>query len=758
MKKLILFSFLVAALVGAARTWAEVDPGDRYLDAYLLVQEGDAAEHQSNWVTANAKYTTALDILHEISTTSSNWNPNIVEFRTKYCTEHLNALKNKPSAPPQAVQAPAPTPTPAVTPAPVPTRAPVVPVSIAAPPIAATPVVAKPAPVEAVVTPPAETERIQRLAAELQSAQNKVRELETARADLKTKLDEALTKPAPVTPVPTPTPVPVAKVPVPVVAAPDTHIADLTKQSQELSAQLGAAQAQIADLKGKLQVAAKPLAPVAPASPVESPELNQLRTELQGAQDKIRELEAARTDLKSKLDEALAKPAAVAPVPTPTPAPAPDTRVADLTKQNQELNIKLALTQIQVANLKDKLQATAKPAPPVVPVAPDTHVADLTKQNQELSTQLATTQAQMADLKEKLKAAVNPVVPVVSAPVVSPAPAELNQLRAELKSAQEKARQLEAAQTELTAKLQQAQAKPAPVVPVTRIAELTKRNQELDTQLSVAQTQAADLKEKLRVAMKPAVPVESPELKHLRVELQHAKDELIASRKNLDDMLKEKSTLDQRYQNASARLSEAERKLRAAKPGTERDELIVVKKQLEQSQRRLTVAQEAVEAARAEAMRHQRTAAEAAAKLIETSRQLRAVKTASAKNEEIIQQLRQDNANLKREQGQNFNARHAEEEYTGPTIPELKGWRPHNWPLKKATPKSVITVTPATAASKQQEVTATIPAPPKPGPAKSEPVKPAPAQDSDWWPFGKKAPSAVTNQPPAKVPVKGATN
>jgi TolA-binding protein len=176
----------------------------------------------------------------------------------------------------------------------------------------------------------------------------------------------------------------------------------------------------------------------------------------------------------------------------------------------------------------------------------------------------------------------------------------------------------------------------------------------------------------------------------------------------------------------------------------------VVKKQLEQSQQRLTVAQETVEAARADAKRAQRTADEATAKLSETERQLRAVKTASAKNEEIIEQLRRDNANLKRERGQNFSVHSADEEYTGPTCPELIGWRAHNWPLKNAKPKPAEPTVPATAASKQRKVTATIPAPPKPSPAvPTEPVKPVPAQDSGWWPFGKKPAAAVTNQPPA---------
>jgi hypothetical protein len=351
-----------------------------------------------------------------------------------------------------------------------------------------------------------------------------------------------------------------------------------------------------------------------------------------------------------------------------------------------------------------------------------------------------------------------PVPPVESA--------ELKQLKADLKLAQDKTSQLEGAHALLAAKLKEAQTMIA--TPDTRIVGLTKQNQELSTQLATAQAQTAKLQEQLKVASKPAVPVvpvESPELKQLRTELQRAKDEQAASHNKLDSLLNEKSALDQRYQSVSAKLATAEQKLRTAKPGTERDELVVVKKQLEQSQQRLTVAQEAVEAARAEAKRSQRAAADATAKLSETERQLRAARTASAKNEEIIEQLRKDNANLKRERGQNFVAGPVEEEYTGPTIPELKGWRPHNWPPKAAKPKPAAPATPAATASKQGKVTAAIPAPPKPAPdnktiapVPAQPVKPAPAQGSGWWPFGKPA-APVTNQPPAvKAPVKAATD
>jgi len=625
MKRLILLSALLVAWVGVARTWAAVDPADQFLNAYLLVQEGDAAERQSAWTNANAKYTAALSILSEISTNNPDWNPHIIEFRTKYCVDHLNSLKDKPVAPAPAPGAPTPTPVPTpapVTAAPAPTPAPT-------PAIVTPQVTSKPTPAGAAVTPSAEMERVQRLTGELQRAQDKIRELEAARTDLKSKLDEALAKPAPVAPVP-----------VPVVAALDTRVADLTKQNQELSTQLATALAQTAHLKEKLQAAETPVtavtpaAPAAPAAPAESPELNQLRAELQRAQDKTRELEATRTDLKSKLDEALAKPAPVAPVPVPVVA------------------------------------------------APDTRVADLTKQNQELSTQLATAQAQVANLKEKLQVAVKPAAPVVAA------------------------------------------------------------------------------------------GVESPELKQLRAEIQRVKDELATARKNLDDLANEKSALDQRYQSVSARLAETEEKLRTAKPGTETDELVLVKKQLEQSQQRLADMQQTLETARADAMRAQRAADEAAARIGDTERQLRAVKTASAKNEEVIQQLRDENAIL-REVRQNFGPRRIEEGNMSQPVSELKGWRPRSRQPQGAKPAGGAAVT---SASNQGKVSATIPAPTKPAPAQGSgwwlwrkspmtnavtSAKQTPKRSGSpwWWPFGKKTVAVETNQPPVgTAPAAAVTN
>src|SRR5207244_1670553 len=92
---------------------------ERFLEAYFLIQEGDAAIHDSDWAKANLKYGGALDILNEIKTESPDWNPHIIEFRTKYIADHLANLKPKLALSPATPQPPATTTeTPAPQPAP----------------------------------------------------------------------------------------------------------------------------------------------------------------------------------------------------------------------------------------------------------------------------------------------------------------------------------------------------------------------------------------------------------------------------------------------------------------------------------------------------------------------------------------------------------------------------------------------------------------------------------------------------------------
>ncbi len=258
MKKSLQLCILVAlCLGGAVGAWA-ADPGDRFLEAYFLIQEGDAAVHDSDWTKANLKYSGALDILNEIKTESPDWNPHIIEFRTKYITDHLANLKPK-LAPSPAPPQPQPSATTNEIPAPQP-----------APPVVST-----------TATNPAtaaESEQVRQLTAELQRAHEQVTQLEAARNELNAKLQEQLSKVAPTQTNP--------------------QIEELLKTNQELSAKLAAAQTEIAEARER--AAAVPAAP-ATTAPAATSDLEQLRSELAQARGELQqtkeELQQTRLEL-----------------------------------------------------------------------------------------------------------------------------------------------------------------------------------------------------------------------------------------------------------------------------------------------------------------------------------------------------------------------------------------------------------------------------------------------------------------------------
>ena len=298
MKKTLLLCILVALCFGgAARAWAAADPGDRFLEAYFLIQEGDAAVRDSDWTKANTKYGGALDILNEIKTESPDWNPHIIEFRTKYINDHLSEVKAKlalssgtSSQPPLPATAPVTPSAPATQPAPPAVSAIE---TNPAPPVSATdtnPVPTAPA-VSTVITNPAmaaESEQVRQLTSELQRAHEQVEQLETARNELNAKLQEQLSKVAPTQTTP--------------------QIEELLKTNQDLAAKLAAAQTQIAEARER-ESAAVPATPSTNA-PAISPDVEQLRTELAQARGELQqtkeELQQTRLELgttKQALDK-----------------------------------------------------------------------------------------------------------------------------------------------------------------------------------------------------------------------------------------------------------------------------------------------------------------------------------------------------------------------------------------------------------------------------------------------------------------------
>src|ERR1017187_6178069 len=230
MKKTLRLCILVALCFGgAARAWAVADPGDRFLEAYFLIQEGDTAVRDSDWTKANTKYGGALDILNEVKTDSPDWNPHIIEFRTKYINDHLSEVKAKLALSTGIRPQPQPPATTTETPPVVSTTA----ASNPPPTVSATDT--NPAPtVSAITTNPAtavESEQVRQLTSELQRAHEQVEQLEAARNELNVKLQEQLSKVAPTQTTP--------------------QIEELIKTNQDLTARLAAAQNDIAGARDR---------------------------------------------------------------------------------------------------------------------------------------------------------------------------------------------------------------------------------------------------------------------------------------------------------------------------------------------------------------------------------------------------------------------------------------------------------------------------------------------------------------------------
>ena len=85
-------------------------PGVRYLEAYFLIQAGDDAEAIGDSSRAHTKYSAALKVLTALKADLPKWQPALVEFRTKYCNDHLAGVSTKlpvapvPPSPPDQVQ------------------------------------------------------------------------------------------------------------------------------------------------------------------------------------------------------------------------------------------------------------------------------------------------------------------------------------------------------------------------------------------------------------------------------------------------------------------------------------------------------------------------------------------------------------------------------------------------------------------------------------------------------------------------------
>src|SRR5579862_5680549 len=98
MKKCLGILSVVAVCLLAVAPAKAADPGSRYADAFVLIEQGRTAEEQSDFATASQKYQESLGILHGIQSDSPDWNAQMVEYRVKDCQEHYDKIKAKAPA------------------------------------------------------------------------------------------------------------------------------------------------------------------------------------------------------------------------------------------------------------------------------------------------------------------------------------------------------------------------------------------------------------------------------------------------------------------------------------------------------------------------------------------------------------------------------------------------------------------------------------------------------------------------------------
>jgi chromosome segregation ATPase len=522
MKKRLVVLFATAlcllATVPAKSAWA-ADPGSRYADAFVLIEQGQAAEEKSDLATAYRSYQSALNTLHSIRTDSPDWNAQMVEYRLKDCQARFDAVKAKVPEPPRVPAA-----------AEVPAASVVTP-AVQVPAAAPVPVAAPPAPSPSSAAKPAAAD---------QSAKLKIQidKLEAENHQLKSDLTEAKRA-----------------------ARSGSQLDELTRENKDLKAQLATAEKKAAAVK----------AAPAPA-PVDTGETKRLRNELADAHTEIDRLKKAAASPAPGSSTVIASPPVAAPPAdsaemkklraelskTRTEADAAKksaAQVPDLEKQNKDLSTKLAIADkkastpaVDPAELK-RVRAEADSARADADKARKSST-DLEKKNADLSTQLASA---------KKEAAAKPAVPTES-PELKKARADLDAARADTAAQTKKSAaqlsDLQKQNRDLSDKLAATEKKTS--IAPTDSTEYKNLRAELDR----SHAEVADLKK--QVAAKPGVapvPVaDSSEVKTLRAQLADTHKQLDQANKSASQL----SDLQKQNKDLSAKLAAADKNAAAA--------------------------------------------------------------------------------------------------------------------------------------------------------------------------------------------------
>jgi chromosome segregation ATPase len=593
-----LLCFVVLSLVSCRAIAAEApppDPAAEYLEAFLAIQDGDAAVKQTDWTIANKKFADAQRKLTEIKAAAPTWNPQMVDFRLRYCTEQLDAIAPKlpQKAPPLEATITAPPPPPK------PVEPPVAP-PVAPPP--AEPVVeVKPVPPPEPVARPEDLEQIKALRDQLAKVQDSA-----DKASAQTK--------------------------------------ELTQQNQDLSTQLAEARKQAAT--------PPPVTNITPAPPaVDDSKLKDLQAQIAKseadaarARKQADELAQQNSALRTKLS------AAAKPAPATPPAPAEGNRGyfirtgtdAELRKQNASLAEELKKLQNELAAANQQTAKARKAN------------TDLQQQNRQLATRLSARKSEQP-AKPGNRGYLVGGTAATNAPAVDRLQqenamllAELQKTRTALAKVRIESTNLRTARDKDTEQLrtETEQGRKAAAEP----QKLRGENQELTAKVAALQKQA----DAARATVTPARPaMESAEVAKLRAELQKTRDEAERSQKSGDSRVAE---LTKQNQQLSAALAAAQKPTAAPRDGDEvrqlRAALAAAKADAEEAKRgekRVATleAQNAELRAQLAAAQKQPPAPREPADLRKLRTDLDKLQTTVNKNAEMMEQLRRENSFLK---------------------------------------------------------------------------------------------------------------
>src|SRR5207244_11985971 len=86
------------------------DPSEVFLKAYMTAQQGEKLEHDNQFKAALAKYRFAGSLLEDLRKNHADWQPAIVEYRSRKVAENILRVQGKASTQEDLTDGPTPFP------------------------------------------------------------------------------------------------------------------------------------------------------------------------------------------------------------------------------------------------------------------------------------------------------------------------------------------------------------------------------------------------------------------------------------------------------------------------------------------------------------------------------------------------------------------------------------------------------------------------------------------------------------------------